>query len=263
MKMRAMVFLIVMVSLPGCAATNQSKHGESARMTLLQIDAIWSKRGEGGLAESEKALTSASRLFPNHPGVFWRLARVSMAKGLSSSSGESRRVHFSEARRLSESCLMQQSSFAGQRSQYGIERALQSMDAGYELCMEWLAFAWLRWSGEVGASASAVDIQDIRALLNRTSASRSDTDLHAWSEALYYSIWMEHKDLVVAAEQFHQALGEEENNLSAYLDYLDLVVAPSGDDPEEEALIQDLLEQKPRYDEDRTAQQQIRIRYQK
>lgn len=223
------------------------KHGEpvvTVDTWLTAADAAWDRRGADGFGPVSDALDSAWGVAPEDARVRWRLARLSVAKGLTAADPDAALSQFATARAQGLACLDLQADF--DQPKVDPFTRLGPDDAP---CAAWTAYAWARWWTSFGPDAAALDHDRIALLASEAEHLGGDPGLVAWTRALVHAGEGDRG----AVRDFHAAIAADPSDLWRRADLVLLVARPGGDEQETDVQIAAMDKQGPRSPEDRAA----------
>lgn len=211
---------------------------------LAAADAAWDHRGADGLAPVDTALNQAWGVAPDDSRVRWRLARLSVAKGLTASDPDEAISEFATARAQGLACLDVPASFD---QPGGAPFTRLGTDDGP--CAVWTALAWARWWLAFGPAAAALDHDRIVLLADESERLGADPGLIAWTRGLLLAGVGDHG----AAKELGAAIDADPGDLWRRADLVVLVARPNGDAQQIDAQIAAMDKLGADSPEDRTA----------
>ena len=247
--------LLMMLLVGGCAAKRSNAQRVDNR--ILTADRHWDARGDDGFELVESSLVDTWHRRGDQPEVVWRLVRLHVVRGLMESNRRAAVDRYAEARALGIRCLESSPAFRQRRSEASLKEALRFLDESRMPCVAWTTLAWSRWMVELGGDATAMDLDDLDALISHASASADpqQRSIALWSRGLVAASrpsWAG-GDEQVALNEMQRAVDRAPNELWRQVDLMRLVAEPQGDVGLTEGIRAALLAASPTTPEDRAA----------
>jgi hypothetical protein len=163
--------LLWILLLASCAKRAEVSPMETAlRDELRQLDVLWERRGDVGLAPLGEHLEGLERGLRRDPRVAWREVRWLVSLGVAEDDGVVARRHWARGRGLGLTC------YEG--------RSLGEHDPSDRTrCGAWASLAWARWVEDMGARAAAVDMDELDELVAAVSRA-GERDVAEWASLL-------------------------------------------------------------------------------
>jgi len=180
----------------------------------------------------EVALLEARKLAPGDPEVLWRLVRLETSRGLAAPDTVDATRHYGRARAYGMECLEADAAFAQSNAVRGWSDAVNRVPPAREPCLEWTAFAWVRWLTAFGGAAGAIDLPTLDLLQAHLYGGFGPDPfaLGKWSEGLLCAVRPpeEGRDLARASIALEDAIRARPEELARRADLVLLVADPTG-----------------------------------
>lgn len=164
MRARSRLVLIACCVLACCGRRRPDSELESL---LAAFDAAWRPERPGF---EERVGVRVDAMIPKYAEdsrVMWRQARYLVALGLAEPDPVAARDLFARARSKASRCLEQDLGFRRRRHAAGWDRALATVDADRQACVDQLAWSWTRWWVASDPKAMGLDETPLDALTRR------------------------------------------------------------------------------------------------